>query len=140
MKGYRTCCAQQLGIGHTYTLPSRPVIDSRISDLYNSEKSKIQQLFDSTDWATLTADYRSSVANHSYFRVKGHITGINLSNMLGAIKIFRGQLVAITDEIIGVSQLLGAHTRAAPPKVYTYRSHNRFQILNDLLEFWTLKK
>jgi zinc finger BED domain-containing protein 1 (E3 SUMO-protein ligase ZBED1) len=57
----------------SYTLPSRPVIDSRMTDLYDSEKIKVQQLLDSTDCVALTADYWSSVANHSYLGVTGHI-------------------------------------------------------------------
>jgi len=57
----------------SYTLPSRKVIDGRISDLYNHEKSKIQQLLDSADWVALTADYWTSLANHSYLGVTGHI-------------------------------------------------------------------
>jgi hypothetical protein len=55
-----------------YTLPSRTVIDSRINDLYASEKAKIQQLLDNTVCVALTADYWSSVANHSYLGVTGH--------------------------------------------------------------------
>ena len=64
------------------TLPFRTVIDSRTSDLYNIEKSKIQQLLDSTDCVALTADYWSSVANHSYLEATGHIIDFRILNDL----------------------------------------------------------
>ena len=41
-------------------------------------------------------------------------TGIDLSKILGETKILGEQWVAITDEIIGVSQLLGALVRVSP--------------------------
>ena|SRR6218665_3599371 len=40
-------------------------------------------------------------------------TGVELPKILGGNKILRGKVV-INDESIGVSQLLGARTRAAP--------------------------
>jgi len=43
----------------SYTLPSRPVIDARICDLYASQKSKIKNLLDSATHVALTADYWS---------------------------------------------------------------------------------
>jgi len=43
-------------------------------------------------------------------------TGVDLSEILDGTKIL-GESVTITEEIIGVSQLLGARTRAAPSKV-----------------------
>jgi len=41
-------------------------------------------------------------------------TGVNLSKILGETKILWEQRVVITDESIGISQLLGEHARAAP--------------------------
>jgi len=51
-------------------------------------------------------------------------TGVDLSKISGKQpKYWRGKKVAITDETIGVSQLLGARAPAAP-KVHAY-AHNR---------------
>jgi len=48
------------------------------------------------------------------------ITGIDLSDILGGNQnIGEGQKVAIADEIIGSSQLLGAHAQAVS-QVYAY--------------------
>ena len=46
--------------------------------------------------------------------------GVDLSKIFGSKIKYWGQRVVITDEIIGVSQLLGACARATPPNVYTY--------------------
>ena len=49
-------------------------------------------------------------------------SGVDLKKILGATKIL-GEKVAITDETIGISQLLGAQAPAVPPKVtYVYSS------------------
>ena len=42
---------------------SRPVIDSRLDDLFNSEKDKIQIRLNNAVHVALTADYWSSLAN-----------------------------------------------------------------------------
>jgi len=54
-------------------------------------------------------------------------TGVDLSNILGCKPKYWGEKVAITDESTGVSQLLGARARAAPPKVYTHASKAEIQ-------------
>ena len=56
----------------SYELPSRPIIDSRFDDLFNSEKDKIQVRLNNAVHVTLTADYWSSLANDSYLGVTGH--------------------------------------------------------------------
>jgi len=47
-------------------------------------------------------------------------TDIDLSKVLGVTKILGWQKVVITDESIGVSQLLGARAQAALSQVYAY--------------------
>jgi len=48
-------------------------------------------------------------------------TGVDLSKILGGqTKLLGGQKVVISDKCMGVSQLLGACARAAPPQVYAY--------------------
>jgi len=46
------------------------------------------------------------------------ITGVDLSKVFGRQPKYWGEKVSITDEIIGVSQLLGVRALAAPPQVY----------------------
>ena len=56
----------------SYKLPSRPVIDSCLDDLFNSEKDKIRVRLNNAVHVALTADYWSSLANDSYLGVTGH--------------------------------------------------------------------
>ena len=57
----------------SYSLPSRPVIDERISNLYEQERDNIQAKLNNAVYVALTADYWSSLANDSYLGVTGHI-------------------------------------------------------------------
>ena len=57
----------------TYTLPSRPVIDKKIDELFNAEQIKVQTLLDRADHVALTADYWSSHGNESYLGITAHV-------------------------------------------------------------------
>ena len=46
--------------------------------------------------------------------------GVDLSKILEGKPKYWRERVVITDESIGVAQLLMAHARAVPPKVYAY--------------------
>ena len=56
----------------SYTLPSRPVIDARITDLYTATKMKVKKVLEGAVHVALTADCWSSLANDSYLGVMGH--------------------------------------------------------------------
>ena len=59
------------------------------------------------------------------------VTGVDLSKILGGKpKYWGGQKVVKSDKCMGVSQLLGAHARAAP-KVYAYAERHTEAIGTD---------
>ena len=53
----------------SYKLPTRPVIDDRIDQLFTEEKMKITALLERVDHVALTSDYWTSLANDSYLGV-----------------------------------------------------------------------
>lgn len=56
----------------TYELPSRATITSKIHNLYEEEKAKVQEALRQTNTVALTGDYWTSLSNHSYLGVTAH--------------------------------------------------------------------
>nr|XP_055040804.1 E3 SUMO-protein ligase ZBED1-like [Misgurnus anguillicaudatus] len=57
---------------YTYELPSRATITSKIHNIYEEEKTKIEEALRQTNTVALTGDYWTSLSNHSYLGVTAH--------------------------------------------------------------------
>lgn len=56
----------------TYEAPSRATITNRIENLYETEKSKVQNALKQTNEVALTGDYWTSLSNNNYLGVTAH--------------------------------------------------------------------
>lgn len=57
---------------YTYDAPSRTTITSRIENLYDTEKAKVQQALEQVHSVALTGDYWTSISNDNYLGVTAH--------------------------------------------------------------------